>query len=297
MTFDEYLKNFSKNNGNPLSDLTIERYSGFINSYKEHFNVKMIHIINFMNGEIKRTDNALLRACFLHYLRFLGAEISKETNRIIINNSEFFMLNSVKKNKSALNNEHVLFSKVLSKAELKRLYFSTKSLELRYFISMLYDTAGRRFELCNAKFCDLTIMKEHNIAGMLSITRKGSYHGEVYLTKKTMKLLKEYKKRKGLLDTDYLMDIRKRNGDLFKDRGQILTDRIIKPYAIKTLGKKVTAHYFRHTKATHLADNGADVYSIMKYLGHRDIKTTLIYIKFSSFRGKRAFIKYSEDVF
>lgn len=290
MTFQTYLQNFNKNNGNSLSDLTIERYLKLLN-YKEDLT------IDFMNKEIKRTDNSLLRATFLHYLRYKGATISKETNRIIYENKEYYMLHSTKKCKSALNNEQMLFKKVLSIAELKRLFYGTKSLELRYYISIFYDTAGRRFELCNAKFCDITLVNEGNIKGKLSITRKGSYHGEVYLTKTTIDLMKEYKKRKSLKDSDYIIDLRKKDGTLFKDRGQIFTEKIIKPYAKKTLNKNVTAHYFRHTKGTHLADEGADVFSIMKYLGHKDIKTTMIYINHSSYRGKRAFKKYSTEVF
>ena len=55
--------------------------------------------------------------------------------------------------------------------------------------------------------------------------------------------------------------------------------RIIERYALRVLGKKVPPHVWRHTCATHLVANGADVAYVQRLLGHKWLTTTQIYTR------------------
>ena len=78
--------------------------------------------------------------------------------------------------------------------------------------------------------------------------------------------------KKGFEDTLFL---NRRGKQLSRNMGFM----IIKELALKAeLGKTVSPHTFRHSFATHLLENGADLRSIQQMLGHESITTTEIYM-------------------
>ena len=116
--------------------------------------------------------------------------------------------------------------------------------------------------------------------GFIKITGKGNKQRFVPISEVTQKYIDIYQKairihvsiQKGFEDTLFL---NRRGRQL--TRAMIFT--IIKNLAVQiNLQKTISPHTLRHSFATHLLENGADLRSIQLMLGHESITTTEIYV-------------------
>ena len=145
----------------------------------------------------------------------------------------------------------------------------------RAILETLYSCGLRVSELVTLKISDLYFEE-----GVIKITGKGNKQRFVPIANLAQKYILMYKERirahqiikKGAEDTLFL---NRRGGQL--TRAMIFT--IIKRLAVEIgLKKTISPHTFRHSFATHLLENGADLRSIQLLLGHESITTTEIYL-------------------
>ena len=145
----------------------------------------------------------------------------------------------------------------------------------RAMLETLYGCGLRVSELVSLKISDLFFDE-----GFIKITGKGNKERFVPIGKLTQKYIQIYQNeirgnvtiKKGCEDTLFL----NRRGNQLT-RAMIFT--IIKDLAVKIgLRKNISPHTLRHSFATHLLENGADLRSIQLMLGHESITTTEIYV-------------------
>ena len=168
----------------------------------------------------------------------------------------------------------------LSVAEIDRLIeaidlTSNEGERNRAMLETLYGCGLRVSELITLKISDLFFEE-----GFIKITGKGNKQRFVPISEITQKYIQIYRDnirshvviQKGFEDTLFL---NRRGRQL--TRAMIFT--IIKNLAVKIdLDKTISPHTLRHSFATHLLENGADLRSIQLMLGHESITTTEIYV-------------------
>ncbi len=145
----------------------------------------------------------------------------------------------------------------------------------RAILETLYGCGLRVSELVSLKISDLFFDE-----GFVKITGKGNKQRFVPIGNLTQKYIELYKEsvrnhvpiKKGFED---MLFLNRRGSQL--TRAMIFT--IIKDLAAKiNLNKTISPHTLRHSFATHLLENGADLRSIQLMLGHESITTTEIYV-------------------
>ena len=156
-------------------------------------------------------------------------------------------------------------------------------------IEVLYSCGLRVSELINIKISDLYINEQ-----LIKVLGKGNKERFVPISKTAKKLILKYiesirnykKVKKGYEDTLFI-----------NNRGKKLTRVMI--YTILNnianeigLKKKISPHVLRHSFATHLIENGADIISIQKMMGHENIVTTEKYLHVKSKHLIESVLKY-----
>ena len=173
----------------------------------------------------------------------------------------------------------------LESDELERLLKSPEggsldALRDRAVLGTLFSTGMRVSELCSLDRDKIDITR-----GELSIRGKGSKIRVVFLSDDAKEDINKYLGKRSDIDEALFIRIprSKASGSFAKDSDLRLTprsiQRIVEKYATKAgiVGKNVSPHTLRHSYATDLLRNGADIRSVQALLGHASVTTTQIY--------------------
>lgn len=139
-------------------------------------------------------------------------------------------------------------------------------------VDMLYSTGIRRDELINIKINDLQLNQN-----LIKVLGKRNKERLVPLIINLKKRIENYLKYRKEIKTNFPFLFITKTG---KKIGPSLVYRVVKNYFSKVSSKvKTSPHVLRHSFATHMLNNGADINSIKEIMGHSSLASTQIYTK------------------
>ena len=280
----EYLK-FQKN----YSDYTVLNYKNDILEFfdylsRESLNYKTIEYsdirfyLMYLKEE-KHDDNSSVSRK-LSSLRGLYKYLANEN---IVKSNVFSLVNAPKKSKK--------LPRYFEYNELEELFLvpdTNTSLGQRdlLLLEMLYATGVRVGELVNIKVKDIDLGRRNII-----ILGKGNKERFVTYGEYCEDILKRYLNDGYILlnknNLDYLF--LNNNGGNLTERGvRYILDELIKKTSIN---KKISPHMIRHSFATHLLNEGCDLLTVQKLLGHESIKATQVYTHVTTDRLREVYFR------
>ena len=174
--------------------------------------------------------------------------------------------------------------KSLTVEELEIVRESCETNRERALVEVMFSTGCRLSEIANMKISDIDFHERN-----AKVIGKGNKERTVYFSFKAMHHLNKYlNTRKGPLkkNSDYLfIGLRRPFNKLTNRSIERIVDKI---ESRSNLSKSLTPHVFRHTAATLMMDNGADLVDVQHILGHENPSTTLVYASVSEERKKIA---------
>ncbi|MBI2676740.1 MAG: tyrosine-type recombinase/integrase [Candidatus Yanofskybacteria bacterium] len=275
--FLEYLE-IEKNR----SSKTVENYGHYLNRF-----------LNFAKvGSASQISEDLIRK-FRIYLNRLtdnhGESLKKVTQNYHIIAIRAFLkylskreIKSVSPEKIELGKQEDRHIDFLESNELARLLASPKDDNLsdlrdKAILETLFSTGLRVSELCSLETDKVDLNR-----GEISVKGKGSKIRLVFLSDDAQKSISSFLKKRS--DADPALFIRIPKDQAFGKYENLRLSprsiqRIIKKHATRAgiVGKKVSPHSLRHSMATDLLRNGADIRSVQAILGHSSVTTTQIY--------------------
>ena len=172
---------------------------------------------------------------------------------------------------------------ILTQEEAVRLIDSASNLFHRAMLMTLYSTGMRRAELCHLKVEDIDSTR------MIIHIRHGKRNRDrdVPLSPKLLETLREY--WRWMQPKTYLFPGTKNGWRADKPiTPKVLWEACREAAQAAGIPKDVPPHLLRHSFATHLVENGADLPTVQLLLGHCDLKATSIYLHLSERHLKAA---------
>ena len=175
--------------------------------------------------------------------------------------------------------------KVMTIEEIKTIFRQELNSTELLIVELLYDCGLRVSELVNLTLNSIDIKSKY-----IQCYGKGSKERVIPFGKKAQAAIYEYLKKRDLIilknkisDTKYL---------LLRDNGKRITRQDVYNFIRKQgekIHKHISPHTLRHTFATHLLENGADLRVVQELLGHSDVATTQLYTHITKKRLKEVY--------
>jgi site-specific recombinase XerD len=159
----------------------------------------------------------------------------------------------------------------------------------RAMVYMLFSTGLRVSELANLRIDQVNLKREE-----FTIKGKGSKHRLVFVSEKARKAVKEYlTARKDTSPHMFVGHDRAKASRAKMPVSSRTVQRTIERYAAEAgITKRISPHTLRHTFATDLLHNGADIRAVQAMLGHESITTTQIYTHVTNRQLKQVHKKF-----
>lgn len=160
---------------------------------------------------------------------------------------------------------------VLSQDEIQRMFDVCENIKHKTILTLLYSCGLRVSELINLKWSHID--RSRKIINVIS--GKGKKDRQVMLPDVVVPLLEtywhQYQTKTFVLSGQF--------SDQYSDKS---VSSVIKQLASKAkIKKRVWTHQMRHNCFTHMVENGTDINLIQKLAGHKNVKTTMMYVQIS----------------
>ena len=257
--FNEYLNSINSS----LISTNYKEVRGFLEELNEE---------HFKNGSVSRKISSL--KSFYNFMLFKHFLTSSPVELITYPKKEYRL------------------PKFVEYKELETLFSipdTTNPLGIRnlLILELLYASGMRVSELVNVKLKDIDQNRKE-----IRVFGKGSVERIAYFGEYALDALNDYLDyaRDDLLKgktSEYLFI--NKNGTRLTDRGvRLIIDNIISSSSVKT---KISPHTLRHTFATHMLNEGADLKVVQELLGHKNLGTTEVYTHISNERLRNIYYK------
>ena len=244
-----------------------------------------LHFIQKFN--YKKTTISRKIASLRTFYKYLYRERKVETNPAM-------NLNNPKRPKS--------LPKFLTPDEVEQILNNTKietpsGYRNRTILELLWATGMRISELAGLNFGDLNLDQNE-----IRVFGKGSKERIILVTDRAKSYLERYiDSARDLIPKGFPCPDKSENSPVFiNNTGYRLQTKTIRNVINEivekiNLPKHVTPHVFRHSFATHLIENGADLRVVQELLGHSDVSTTQLYTHISKKRLKEVYFSINKD--
>ena len=171
--------------------------------------------------------------------------------------------------------------KVITVQEINEILNQNLTSLHKVIIELLYGCGLRVSELVNLKINDYDLKSRY-----LECTGKGSKDRIVPMGKKAVEAIENYLPERNYLIQKFNLNTKQL---LINEKGKNVTRQEVYSFIHeqgKKLHKAISPHTLRHSFATHLLENGADLRVVQELLGHSDVATTQLYTHISKKRLK-----------